>query len=47
MRTFEQGYVLPIFNGDRLIAHYAYVKGFQLMPSTVLGLDMGDVWLDK
>jgi peptide/nickel transport system substrate-binding protein len=47
LRTFEQGYVLPIFNGDRLIAHYAYVKGFQLMPSTVLGLDMGDVWLDK
>jgi peptide/nickel transport system substrate-binding protein len=47
MRTLEQGYVLPIFNGDRLIAYYAYVKGFQLMPSTVLGLDMGDVWLDK
>jgi peptide/nickel transport system substrate-binding protein len=47
MRTFEQGYVLPVFNGKRLIAHYAYVKGFHLMPSTVLGADMGDVWLDK
>jgi len=46
-RTFEQGYVLPMFNGSRLIAHRSYVKGFRLMPSTVLGLDMADVWLDK
>jgi len=47
MRTYEQGYVVPLFNGSRLIAHRSYVKGFQLMPSTVLGLDMADVWLDK
>lgn len=47
MRTFEQAYVLPMFNGDRLVAYYSYVKGFHLMPSTVLGLDMADVWLDK
>ena len=47
MRTFEQGYVLPMLNGSRLVAHRSYVKGFHLMPSTVLGLDMADVWLDK
>jgi len=47
MRVYEQGYVVPMFNGNRLVAYYAYVKGFTLMPSTVLGLDMADVWLDK
>jgi peptide/nickel transport system substrate-binding protein len=47
MRVFDQGYVLPLFNDSRLIGHYSYVKGFTLMPSTVLGLDMAEVWLDK
>jgi peptide/nickel transport system substrate-binding protein len=47
MRVYDQGYVIPMFNGARLIAYYAYVKDVPLLPSTVLGLDMADVWLDK
>ncbi len=46
-RLVEQGYSIPLFGNNRATAAVKELKGWKLAPTTVLNLDMSDVWLDK
>lgn len=46
-RLIDQGYNIPLFGNNRATAAVKEFKGWKLAPTTVLNLDMSDVWFDK
>jgi peptide/nickel transport system substrate-binding protein len=46
-RMLDQAYFIPTFWGYRSVAMPANLRGWKLPPSTVLNLDMANVWLAK
>jgi peptide/nickel transport system substrate-binding protein len=46
-RLMEQGYSIPLFGNNRATAAVKEFKGWKLAPTTVLNLDMADVWFDR
>lgn len=46
-RLVEQGYNIPLFGNNRATAAVKEFKGWKLAPTTVLNLDMSDVWFDR
>ena len=46
-RLMEQNYSIPLFGNNRATAAVKEFKGWKLAPTTVLNLDMSDVWFDR
>jgi peptide/nickel transport system substrate-binding protein len=46
-QMLSQLYSVPLFGNNRTTAFTKEVKGWKTAPTTVLNLDMADVWLDK
>ncbi len=46
-RLMEQGYNIPLFGNNRATAAVKEFKGWKLAPTTVLNLDMSEVWFDR
>jgi ABC-type transport system substrate-binding protein len=46
-RLVEQGYNIPLFGNNRATAAVKEFKGWKLAPTTVLNLDMSEVWFDR
>jgi peptide/nickel transport system substrate-binding protein len=46
-RLMEQNYSIPLFGNNRATAAVKELKGWKLAPTTVLNLDMADVWFDR
>ena len=46
-RLMDQGYFIPLFGNNRATAAVKEFKGWKLAPTTVLNLDMADVWFDR
>ncbi|ARP99636.1 ABC transporter substrate-binding protein [Pseudorhodoplanes sinuspersici] len=46
-RLMDQGYSIPLFGNNRATAAVKEFKGWKLAPTTVLNLDMADVWFDR
>lgn len=46
-RLMDQGYSIPLFGNNRATASVKEVKGWKLAPTTVLNLDMAEVWFDR
>lgn len=46
-RMMDQLYSIPLIGSNRTTASLKQVKGWKTAPTTVLNLDMADVWLDK
>ncbi len=46
-QMLAQLYSVPLFGNNRTTAFVKEVKGWKTAPTTVLNLDMADVWLDK
>jgi peptide/nickel transport system substrate-binding protein len=43
----DEGYSLPVFWTNRIVAMSPEIKGWAMMPSHFLGQDLRDVWLDR
>jgi peptide/nickel transport system substrate-binding protein len=43
----DEGFTLPVFWTNRIVAMAPEVQGWAMMPSHFLGQDLRDVWLDK
>jgi len=46
-RMMEQNYSIPLFGNNRATAAVKEFKGWKLAPTTVLNLDMAEVWFDR
>lgn len=46
-RIVDQAYLLPMFRSELYAAHAAFVKGWKILPSQSLNVDMREVWLDR
>jgi peptide/nickel transport system substrate-binding protein len=46
-RMIDQLYSIPLIGSNRTTATLKHVKGWKTAPTTVMNLDMADVWLDK
>ena len=46
-RMMEQNYSIPLFGNNRATAAVKEFKGWKLAPTTVLNLDMSEVWFDR
>ena len=46
-RLMDQGYNIPLFGNNRATAAVKEFKGWKLAPTTVLNLDMSEVWFDR
>ena len=46
-RLMDQNYSIPLFGNNRATATVKEFKGWKLAPTTVLNLDMSDVWFDR
>jgi peptide/nickel transport system substrate-binding protein len=46
-RLMDQNYSIPLFGNNRATAAVKELKGWKLAPTTVLNLDMADVWFDR
>lgn len=46
-RVMELQYIIPTFNGERIVGHDRRLKGWTVPPSFFVGLDLGNVWLEE
>jgi ABC-type transport system substrate-binding protein len=46
-RMLDHAYFLPLFWGERTVVLPANLRGWRLLPNTVLNLDMGATWLEQ
>ena len=46
-RLMDESYFIPLFGNNRATAAVKEFKGWKLAPTTVLNLDMSDVWFDR